>query len=65
MLTRGSWMPVVNPFFHYRNHGADVGRIVVGVLVPEREKEGWTEFLKALGYRHWDETNNPAYGLFL
>ena len=51
--------------FHYRNHGADVGRIVVGVLVPEQEKEGWTDFLDALGYRHWDETNNPAYGLFL
>ena len=51
--------------FHYRNHGADVGRIVVGVLVPEGEMEGWTEFLNALGYRHWDETNNPAYGLFL
>ena len=51
--------------FHYRNHGADVGRIVVGVLVPEQEMQGWTEFLNALGYRHWDETNNPAYGLFL
>ena len=45
--------------------GADVGRIVVGVLVPEQEMQGWTEFLNALGYRHWDETNNPAYGLFL
>ena len=51
--------------FHYRNHGADVGRIVVGVLVPEQDMQGWTEFLNALGYRHWDETNNPAYGLFL
>ena len=51
--------------FHYRNHGADVGRIVVGVLVPERDMEGWNEFLNALGYPHWDETNNPAYGLFL
>ena len=41
------------------------GASLWGVLVPEQEKEGWTEFLNALGYRHWDETNNPAYGLFL
>ena len=35
------------------------------MLVPEQDMQGWTEFLNALGYRHWDETNNPAYGLFL
>ncbi len=51
--------------FHYRNHGADVGRIVVGVLVPTEEINSWNNFLKELGYKSWDETNNPAYKLFL
>mgnify|MGYP001158874318 FL=1 len=51
--------------FHYRNHGADVGRIVVGVLVPDQDKDGWTTFLAELGYPYWEETQNPAYGLFL
>ena len=51
--------------FHYRNHGADVGRIVVGVQVPEGEVGAWQEFLAALPYQHWEETHNPAYRLFL
>ena len=51
--------------FHYRNHGADVGRIVVGVLIPVEEQTEWNAFLKNLGYRCWDETKNPAYALFL
>ena len=51
--------------FHYRNHGADVGRIVVGVLVPEEELSGWQAFLENLGYPCWEETDNPAYALFL
>ncbi|MEB3327354.1 MAG: threonine ammonia-lyase, biosynthetic [Synechococcus sp.] len=51
--------------FHYRNHGADVGRIVVGVQVPRLERHQWQEFLNGLGYQHWDETANPAYRLFL
>ena len=51
--------------FHYRNHGADVGRIVVGVLVPEGEMDRWMRFLEDLGYPCWDESDNPAYGLFL
>ena len=51
--------------FHYRNHGADVGRIVVGVLVPEEEFSGWQAFLDDLGYPCWEETDNPAYALFL
>ena len=51
--------------FHYRNHGADVGRIVVGVLVPEEELSGWQAFLDDLGYPCWEETGNPAYALFL
>lgn len=51
--------------FHYRNHGADVGRIVVGVQVTAEHLDDWNLFLAGLGYRHWDETTNPAYALFL
>ena len=51
--------------FHYRNHGADVGRIVVGVQVPTQETEEWQAFLQGLPYQHWEETHNPAYRLFL
>ncbi len=51
--------------FHYRNQGADYGRILVGMQVPANEKKQFKEFLAALGYRHWDETDNPAYRLFL
>ncbi|MEL6900044.1 MAG: threonine ammonia-lyase, biosynthetic [Cyanobacteria bacterium J06606_4] len=51
--------------FHYRNHGADYGRIVVGMQVPPEEMEQWQSFLKTLGYRHWNESDNPAYRLFL
>jgi threonine dehydratase len=51
--------------FHYRNQGADYGRILVGLQVPAHEKKELRAFLKNLGYRHWDETDNPAYRLFL
>ncbi|MBU6250495.1 MAG: threonine ammonia-lyase, biosynthetic [Cyanobacteria bacterium REEB417] len=51
--------------FHYRNHGADVGRIVVGVQVPSAELADWQNFLDGLGYSYVDETANPAYRLFL
>ncbi|MHB0982685.1 MAG: threonine ammonia-lyase, biosynthetic, partial [Thiobacillus sp.] len=51
--------------FHYRNHGADYGRILVGIQVPEKEKPGFQKFLDGLGYRYWDESRNPAYKLFL
>jgi threonine dehydratase len=51
--------------FHYRNHGADVGRVLVGMQVPPNEKAEFAEFLQNLGYPYWDETQNPAYKLFL
>ncbi|MEE3717472.1 threonine ammonia-lyase, biosynthetic [Tumidithrix elongata RA019] len=51
--------------FHYRNNGADYGRIVVGIQVPPHEMEAWHEFLDTLGYHYWDENENPAYKLFL
>ena len=51
--------------FHYRNHGADYGRVLVGMQVPPAEMRQFKEFLKNLGYAHWNETDNPAYKLFL
>jgi threonine dehydratase len=51
--------------FHYRNNGSDYGRIVVGVQVPPDETREWQEFLDTLGYRYWNESDNPAYHLFL
>lgn len=51
--------------FHYRNHGADYGRVLVGMQVPPAEMRQFKEFLRNLGYVHWNETDNPAYKLFL
>jgi threonine dehydratase len=51
--------------FHYRNHGADYGRIIVGMQVPPEEMNEWHAFLQTLGYQYWDESQNPAYKLFL
>jgi threonine dehydratase len=51
--------------FHYRNHGADYGRVLVGIQVPPRDKPAFREFLDKLGYPYWDESENPAYRLFL
>jgi threonine dehydratase len=51
--------------FHYRNHGAAYGRVLVGVQVVDGERDEFQGFLKALGYVFCDETDNPAYQLFL
>jgi threonine dehydratase len=51
--------------FHYRNNGSDYGRIVAGIQVPPHEMAQWQDFLDGLGYRYWDENQNPAYKLFL
>jgi threonine dehydratase len=51
--------------FHYRNHGAAYGRVLVGMQVPVGERQQVTAFLDEVGYRYWDETDNPAYQLFL
>jgi threonine dehydratase len=51
--------------FHYRNHGADYGRVLVGMQVPHHDKKALKSFLDKLGYRYWDESDNPAYRLFL
>lgn len=51
--------------FHYRNHGADYGRILVGMQVPASEHQLLRQFLSTLGYPHKDESDNPAYRLLL
>ena len=51
--------------FHYRNHGADVGRIVIGVLINQNYIEDWYKFVNDLGYKYWNESNNKTYKLFL
>ncbi|HEX7812502.1 MAG TPA: threonine ammonia-lyase, biosynthetic [Burkholderiales bacterium] len=51
--------------FHYRNHGADFGRVLVGMQVPSRDKPALKRFLAQLGYAWRDETRNPAHALFL
>ncbi|HNC52036.1 MAG TPA: threonine ammonia-lyase, biosynthetic [Accumulibacter sp.] len=51
--------------FHYRNHGADYGRVLIGMQVPPNEMGDFEDFLRKLGYAHWNESNNPSYRLFL
>ncbi|MBI4293824.1 MAG: threonine ammonia-lyase, biosynthetic [Betaproteobacteria bacterium] len=51
--------------FHYRNHGADYGRVLVGMQVPRGEMRQFRQFVAALGYPCIDESRNPAYRLFL
>jgi threonine dehydratase len=51
--------------FHYRNHGAAFGRVLVGIQVPQRDKKRLQGFINKIGYRFWEETDNPAYRLFL
>jgi threonine dehydratase len=59
---RGGWNISL---FHYRNQGADYGRVLVGMQVPRSEMPQFRGFLKKLGYPYADETRNPAYKLFL
>jgi threonine dehydratase len=51
--------------FHYRNHGSDAGRVLVGMQVPRHEMREFRRFLTNLGYPYVDESRNPAYRLFL
>ena len=51
--------------FHYRNQGADYGRILVGFQIPEVDLPSFQEFIDMLGYPYVDETSNPVYRLFL
>jgi threonine dehydratase len=51
--------------FHYRNQGADYGRILVGLQVPQADNKAFQSFLGTLGYPCVEETGNPVYRLFL
>ena len=51
--------------FHYRNQGADYGRILVGLQVPASDNAAFAQFLETVGYPYVEETSNPVYRLFL
>lgn len=51
--------------FHYRNHGADYGRVLVGLQVPQQDMKAFDQFLSTIGYPYWNESDNPVYKLFL
>lgn len=51
--------------FHYRNHGAAYGRVLVGVQIPAKEYASFKKKIVKLGYQYWDETNDPGYKIFL
>jgi threonine dehydratase len=51
--------------FHYRNHGSDHGRILAGIQVADDESAKLEEHLADLGYAHFEESQNPAYAMFL
>ena len=51
--------------FHYRNHGSAYGRVLMGLQVPPAERPGFLSFLDEVGYGYREETDNPAYRMFL
>ncbi len=51
--------------FHYRSHGADTARVLVGIQIPTGDVPALEAFISTLGYRAWNETSNAAYQLFL
>ena len=51
--------------FHYRNHGSAYGRVLVGIDIPRGALSKFKHELHAIGYRYWEETENPAYQMFL
>jgi len=51
--------------FHYRNHGSAYGRVLVGMQVPPEDEAALRQFLADVGYPWWEESDNPAYTLFL
>lgn len=51
--------------FHYRNHGSDFGRVLAGIQVTATDRQEVAAHLDSLGYAYWNETDNPAYQLFL
>ena len=64
-LTQMGRKPWNISMFHYRNHGSDYGRVLIGVQVPQAERADFQLFLAQVGYDYLEETDNPAYRLFL
>ena len=64
-LTQMGRKPWNISMFHYRNHGSDYGRVLIGVQVPQAERADFQLFLAQVGYDYREETDNPAYRLFL
>jgi threonine dehydratase len=51
--------------FHYRNHGSAYGRVLVGIQIDKADKKELAGYFNSLGYAYWEESDNPAYQLFL
>jgi threonine dehydratase len=51
--------------FHYRNHGSDFGRVLVGLLVGKDDDAAFEDFLSKIDYTHFRESENPVYEQFL
>ncbi len=51
--------------FHYRNHGSDYGRVLAGIQVPPEQRADFMLHLNELHYAYVEETENPAYQMFL
>jgi threonine dehydratase len=51
--------------FHYRNHGADSGRVLAGIEVPKADRQQFLLHLNELHYPYTDESANSAYRMFL
>ena len=64
-LTQMGRRPWNISMFHYRNHGSDYGRVLIGLQVPQAERADFQSFLEQVGYDYREETDNPAYRLFL
>ena len=64
-LTQMGRRPWNISMFHYRNHGSDYGRVLIGLQVPQAERTDFQSFLAQVGYDYREETDNPAYRLFL
>jgi len=51
--------------FHYRNHGAAFGKVLMGIQMPKSEREEFQQRLEAVGFDYQEETENPAYKVFI
>jgi len=64
-LTRLYFVFPINILFHYRNHGSAHGRVLAGIQVPDADLDRFYASLARLGYPYKEQSDNPAYHLFL